>query len=103
LISLLAPLDWEVFPHAPGTTRSLNVGYILILLPALLGFVVMLHRRVRHQWLLWIIPGTVLLQSIVFYGSPRFRLPAELIALLPAAVGLVVIWEFFKERVKPVG
>jgi len=97
------PLDWEVFQHAPGTTRSLNVGYLLILLPALLGFVVMLRRRIRHQWVLWIIPATVLLQSIVFYGSPRFRLPAELIALLPTAVGLTVIWEFLKERVKAVG
>jgi len=60
----------------------------------------MIRRRVQHQWLLWIIPLTVLLQSIVVYGSPRFRLPAELIALLPTAVGIVVIWEFLKERVK---
>jgi hypothetical protein len=99
-MSLLVPLDWEVLPHASGTTRALNVGYLLILLPALLGFIVMLRQRVRHQWLLWLIFAMTLLQSISFYGSPRFRLPAEVIALLPAAVGVSTIWQFLKQRVR---
>ena len=99
LASLLVPLDWEVFAHAPGTTRSLNVGYLLILLPALLGFISMLRRRVKYQWLLWIVLGLVLIQAILFYGSPRFRLPAELIAIIPAAAGVSIIWEFLKQRV----
>jgi hypothetical protein len=97
---LLVPLDWEIFAHAPGTTRSLNIGYLLILLPALLGFIAMLRERAPYQWLLWIVPGLVLLQSILFYGSPRFRLPAELIAILPAAAGVSIIWEFLKQRVR---
>jgi 4-amino-4-deoxy-L-arabinose transferase-like glycosyltransferase len=100
VISLLVPLDWEIFPHAPGTTRSINVGYLLILLPALLGFVVMVRQRVQYQWLLWIIPATLLLQAVVFYGSPRFRLPAELIAMIPAAAGVSTIGAFFKQRLK---
>ena len=95
------PLDWEIFAHAPGTTRSLNIGYLLIILPALIGFIAMLRERVPYQWLLWIVPGLVLLQSILFYGSPRFRLPAELIAILPAAAGVSIIWEFLKRRVRP--
>jgi 4-amino-4-deoxy-L-arabinose transferase-like glycosyltransferase len=103
LISLLVPFDWEVFPHAPGTTRTLNVGYLLILLPALFGFLTMLRERVRFQWLLWIVWVMVLLQAVLFYGSPRFRLPAELVALLPAAVGVSKIWEFLKHKVKAVG
>ena len=103
LISLLVPFDWEVFPHAPGTTRSLNVGYLLILLPALLGFLTMLRERVQFQWLLWMIWVMVLLQAVLFYGSPRFRLPAELVGLLPAAVGVAKIWEFLKHKVKTVG
>ena len=97
------PLDWEIFAHAPGTTRSLNLGYLLIILPALLGFIAMVRERVPYQWLLWIVPGLVLVQSIFFYGSPRFRLPAELIAILPAAAGVSIIWEFFKRRAKAVG
>jgi 4-amino-4-deoxy-L-arabinose transferase-like glycosyltransferase len=100
LLSLLAPLDWEVFPHARGTTRTLNVAYLLILLPALFGFIVIFRERVRHQWLLWLIPVMVLFQSMAFYGSPRFRLPAELIALLPTAVGVSTMWQFLKQRVR---
>ena len=100
LASLLVPLDWEIFAHAPGTTRSLNIGYLLILLPALIGFIAMLRERVPYQWLLWIVPGLVLLQAILFYGSPRFRLPAELIAIIPAAAGVSIIWEFFKQRLR---
>jgi 4-amino-4-deoxy-L-arabinose transferase-like glycosyltransferase len=100
LASLLVPLDWEVFPHAPGTTRSLNIGYLLILLPALLGFVIMIRERVRYQWLLWSVLAIVLLQSILIYGSPRFRLPAELIAILPASVGVWSAGEFIKRRLR---
>lgn len=100
LMSLLVPLDWEVFPHAPGTTRTLNIGYLLILLPALLGFLVMIRERVRYQWLLWSVLTIVLLQAILFYGSPRFRLPAELIAILPASVGVWTAGEFIKRRLK---
>ena len=100
LASLLVPLDWEIFAHAHGTTRSLNIGYLLILLPALIGFIAMLRERVPYQWLLWIVPGLVLLQAILFYGSPRFRLPAELIAIIPAAAGVSIIWEFFKQRLR---
>lgn len=100
---MLVPLDWEVFAHAPGTTRSLNLGYLLIIVPALLGFIAMVRERAPYQWLLWIVPGLVLVQSILFYGSPRFRLPAELIAILPAAAGVSIIWEFFKRRAKAVG
>ena len=103
LASLLVPFDWEVFPHAPRTTRSINVGYLLILLPTLLGFWMMLRERVRLQWLLWIVWVMVLLQAIFFYGSPRFRLAAELVALLPAAVGVSKIYEFLKHKVKAVG
>ena len=103
MMSLLVPLDWEVFPHAPGSTRTLNVGYLLLLIPALLGSIVMFRRRVRHQWLLWLLPGMVLIQAVLFYGSPRFRLPAELIGILPAAVGVLVMWEFLKQRVKALG
>jgi hypothetical protein len=69
-------------------------------LPALIGFIVMTRRRLQYQWLLWLVLAAVLLQAILFYGSPRFRLPAELIALLPAAVGVTVVLEFLKQRLR---
>ena len=98
IISLLVPYDWEILPHANGGTRSINFGYLLIMLPAMLGFVALMRHRRRDQWLLWILPAVVLVQAIVFYGSPRFRLPAELIAILLAAVGLTNAWCFLKVR-----
>jgi hypothetical protein len=98
LISLLVPLDWEILPHATGSTRSLNLGYLLIILPAFLGFVVLRRSRRPHQWLLWILPALVFVQAIMFYGSPRFRLPAELIAIVFASVGLAYAWAVLKNR-----
>lgn len=98
LISLLVPLDWEIFPHAEGRTRSVNYGYLLILLPALAGFIALLRERQPHQWLLWVLPVAVLIQAILFYGSPRFRLPAEPIAILLGAVGLCQAYAFLKSR-----
>ena len=98
MLSLLVPLDWEIFPHAAGETRSINFGYIVVCFLALLGFVAMTGSAYSHKWLLWLLPLVVLIQAIVFYGSPRFRLPAELIAILLAAVGLVRAYAFLKSR-----
>jgi 4-amino-4-deoxy-L-arabinose transferase-like glycosyltransferase len=88
MISLLVPFDWEILPHPIGMGRRVNWGYILIAFPALLGFILLCRNRRPNQWLLWVIPILVLVQTIVFYGSPRFRLPAEPIAILVAAVAL---------------
>jgi 4-amino-4-deoxy-L-arabinose transferase-like glycosyltransferase len=98
MISLLVPLDWEVLTHPVGTTRKINFGYVLILFPALFGFFSLCRKSRANQWLLWIVPILVLTQTILFYGSPRFRLPAEPIAILLAAVGLVAAWAFLKRR-----
>ncbi len=103
MISLLVPLDWEIFPHAAGQTRSINFGYLLILLPALLGFLVLWRQRAQTRWLLWVLPIIVLVQAIFFYGSPRFRLPAELIAILVAGVGLSAAYAFLKSRTSLLG
>ena len=98
MISLLVPLDWEVLSHPIGTGRKVNWGYILIAIPALFGFILLWRSPRKNQWLLWVIPGLVLVQTIVFYGSPRFRLPAEPIAILCASVGLARAWGFLKNR-----
>ena len=33
----VAPFDWEWFPRRAGKTRSLNLGYFLLLVPAVIG------------------------------------------------------------------
>lgn len=94
LISLAAPFDWELFPHAPGQSRSPNPVYALVLIPAMLGVLVLRRRRAEWRGLLWVVPAAVLVQAVVFYGSPRFRLPAETSALVWAAVALVWLWDW---------
>jgi 4-amino-4-deoxy-L-arabinose transferase-like glycosyltransferase len=98
MISLLVPLDWEILTHPIGTGRKVNWGYILMTLPALFGFILLWRNPRSNQWLLWVLPILVLVQTIVFYGSPRFRLPAEPIAMLCASVGLAHAWAFLKKR-----
>jgi 4-amino-4-deoxy-L-arabinose transferase-like glycosyltransferase len=98
MISLLVPLDWEILPHPIGSARKVNWGYLLIALPALLGFLLLWRTPRTGQWLLWVVPILVLAQTIIFYGSPRFRLPAEPIAILLASVSLSCGWGFLKNR-----
>lgn len=86
---LLAPFDWDWFPREPGRTRSLNLGFLLLLAPAAVGFVNLPVPPRKGQWLLWLLPAAVILQTLLFYGGPRFRLPAETSLLALAATGFV--------------
>jgi 4-amino-4-deoxy-L-arabinose transferase-like glycosyltransferase len=98
MISLLVPFDWEVLTHPVGNGRKLNWGYLFIALPAVFGFVLLCRNPRPNQWLLWVIPILVLVQTMVFYGSPRFRLPVEPIAILLTSVSLAHFWAFLKRR-----
>jgi 4-amino-4-deoxy-L-arabinose transferase-like glycosyltransferase len=101
LIFLLAPFDWETFPHSAGASRSFNWGYVFILLPAALGALVIGRKPMTHKWALMPLPAAVLIQSLIFYGSPRFRLIAEPIALIAAAVGTIEIFGGIKRLIPP--
>jgi 4-amino-4-deoxy-L-arabinose transferase-like glycosyltransferase len=85
----VAPFDWEWFPRRAGQTRSLNSGYLLLLVPAVIGLRRLWTRPQKGQWLLWLLPAAVFVQTLVFYGGPRLRLPAESSLLILAAVGIV--------------
>lgn len=100
MISLLVPLDWEVLPHPVGNGRKINWGYLLIAVPALFGFLLLWRSPRPGQWLLWIVPILVLVQTIIFYGSPRFRLPAELIGVILASVAILKVSVFLKRRLR---
>lgn len=103
MMSLLVPLDWEILTHPVGAGRKVNWGYLLITLPALLGFMLLWRNPRSNQWLLWVLPILVLVQTIIFYGSPRFRLPAEPMAILLASVSLARGWGFLKNRLVLLG
>jgi 4-amino-4-deoxy-L-arabinose transferase-like glycosyltransferase len=67
LVSLLAPFDWEWFPHAEGKSRSTNWTYLLLCLAGLFGLVAIWQRPPPHWWVLFILPVATLLQAVVFY------------------------------------
>jgi hypothetical protein len=94
LMSLLAPFDWEIFPHSAGASRSFNWGYVFILAPAVLGALIIVRRPMPQTWALLPLPASVLIQTLTFYGSPRLRLIAEPIALIVAAIGVLEIFGF---------
>lgn len=58
----------------------------------------MFQRRQPNQWLLWVVPVSVLVLTTFSYGSPRFRLPAEISAIVWAAVALEQLTHFRKRR-----
>ena len=94
LVSLVAPFDWETFPHAEGASRSLNPVYVLVLIPAMLGLFVLRGRQAPSGSVLWVVPLAVLAQALITYGSPRFRLPAETSAIVWASAALVWLWDW---------
>jgi 4-amino-4-deoxy-L-arabinose transferase-like glycosyltransferase len=100
LTYLLAPFDWEIFPHSAGASRSFNWGYVFIVLPAALGALIIGRKSTPRKWALLALPASVLIQSLIFYGSPRFRLIAEPIALIAAAIGAIEIFEVTKRLIR---
>lgn len=87
LLSCLVPLDWEIFPHPEGA-RSFNWAYAFLLVPAAWGAWTLWSQQAPFRWLIAVPFIAVLVQTIIFYGSPRFRLLGEPSLLLFATVGL---------------
>jgi 4-amino-4-deoxy-L-arabinose transferase-like glycosyltransferase len=91
LLFLTIPFDWEVIPPEEGQTKSLNLAYLVLLVPAAWGAWQMLKRPPELAWIIWAMPITTLAQAIVFYGSPRFRLMAEPSLVIFAACGILAL------------
>ena len=94
------PLDWEILP-AYG---ALNPTYALILL--LTGVWVGAHlfggsarygaaptRSTPPLWPLWLPVAYLFAMALLFYGSPRMRLPAEPLLAIFAGGGVVRLAE----------
>jgi 4-amino-4-deoxy-L-arabinose transferase-like glycosyltransferase len=91
LLNLAVPFDWEIIPHVEGWSRSINYGYLVSIIPALLGAWAVWWRQTPHRWVLWAPLVSAVLLAMVFYGSPRFRLPAEPALVILASTGLCFI------------
>ncbi len=83
------PLDWETLPWY----GAFNPTYAFELIWSVL-LVWLLFRehdartRVRDAWPLWLPVAYLFVLALLFYGSPRLRLPIEPLLTLGAAAGL---------------
>lgn len=78
------PFDWELFGVGQGVW---NATYVLIVPFTMIGMWAARSSGGLSKWL-WLILGYFLFMSLVFYGSPRMRLPVEPSFLIWAGVGV---------------
>jgi 4-amino-4-deoxy-L-arabinose transferase-like glycosyltransferase len=91
---LAVPFDWELLGAGQGIW---NPGYAFVLPFAFLGSWLTGRRPGPGRWL-WIVPAYFFVLSLVYYGSPRMRLPIEPCLLLWAGAGLVWLFGRFADR-----
>ena len=71
----------------PEWATYLGTASLFVLLPFALGGGLWLRRRRGRVWPLLAPVWVVLLAAAVFYGTPRFRTPAEPVVVVLAAIG----------------
>lgn len=87
LLYFWAPFDWEIVGG-----RWFNFAYVAILPFFTLGFIMAFKQfRKSYPILLPIIYFQIM--TLVFYGSPRFRLPIEPYIFILGAVGILQIFK----------
>lgn len=92
-----APFDWEMMGVGKGVY---NYQYVFILPFAFLGMFLSARRLDRYAPLY--IPGIyIFLMSLLFYGSPRFRMPVEPYFIVFFAVGIFKFFELFRNKYIP--
>ena len=72
----------------PRWASYLGIASFLALLPFVVAGAIWLRRRRARIWLLLTPVWLVLISAAVFYGTPRFRVPAEPTVVVLAAVGI---------------
>jgi asparagine N-glycosylation enzyme membrane subunit Stt3 len=72
----------------PRWASYLGIASFLALLPLAAAGGIWLRRRRVRIWLLFTLVWVVLISAAVFYGTPRFRVPAEPTVVVLAAVGI---------------
>ena len=75
----------------PPWATYLGIASFLLLLPFAIGGFVWLRRRRVRVWPLLAPVWVVLVSAVAFYGTPRFRAPAEPVVVALAAVGAVAL------------
>ena len=92
IIYLWAPFDWEIIGG-----RWFNFIYAAMLPFFAVGFFLSLRRFKRFYLIL--LPIIYLqITSLIFYGSPRFRMPIEPYLFILSMVGINGIWNYILKK-----
>jgi len=92
ILYLWAPLDWEIVGN-----RWFNVIYLAMLPFFAIGFLLSMKKFKNYYPIL--IPVIYFqIISLIFYGSPRFRLPIEPYIFILGAAGIAEIFKCQKSR-----
>ena len=75
----------------PAWVTKLGMWWYYPLLALALGGAVVLRRRKVRQWFLAVPPVIVTVGAILSYGQTRFRVPAEPVIVVLAAVALSAV------------
>lgn len=92
VLYLWAPFDWEIVGG-----RWVNIVYILILPFFAIGALTAL-KNLEKNYLILMPIIYVQITSLIFYGSPRFRLPIEPYIFILSMAGAVVVFKYFKKE-----
>lgn len=83
---VLVPLDWEIVGRGRG--RSWNPHWVAVALLAAWAWRRPSFRASHSGWIIGLSFASLLVTTVLFYGSPRFRVPFEALLILPAALTL---------------
>lgn len=87
----------------PGWATAAGVGFWWLTVPVALAGTLVLRRERRPVWLLWVPVAMVTALAAVFYGTARFRVPAEPALAVLAAVAVADMATRFRTRPGPGG
>lgn len=93
ILYLWAPFDWEIVGG-----RWFNFIYAALLPFFALGFVLSLKEFKRFYPVLLPI-GYFQIMTLLFYGSPRFRLPIEPYIFILSTIGIIVCWKWISKNI----
>ncbi len=91
------PFDWEMM----GVGKGLYNYQYMIILPFSLFGMFLLFKRLDEYAPLYIPIAYIFLMSLIFYGSPRFRMPVEPYLIIFFAAGIFKFFEYFKNKYLP--
>jgi len=87
--------DWEIIGDG-----SYNISFGFMLPFFIWAFLVNI-RKWRHYFLLYLPLFYYQAMALIFYGSPRFRVPCEPFIIIFAAMGIIYFFQKFSSRIIP--